>query len=225
MSDDPVNRHRRRRWRLGALGLVVVAWVASFLAVTAVGIVREGRQQEVHPADVIVVFGAAEYSGRPSPVLRARLDHAFDLFRQGIAPVVIVTGGAASDPSFSEGGVGSDYLKRRGIPERSLIAETQGSDTAQSAVRVAVIMRANGLHSCVAVSDAYHVFRIKRLLEHEGISPVYVAPRPDSRPRGIFQRAYAVMREASSYLVWKLGVVRASAVGLQPILRLRFHML
>ncbi len=143
-----------------------------------IGIVHEGALQEVHPADAIVVFGAAEYSGRPSPVLRARLDHAFDLFEKGIAPVVIVTGGAALDPSFSEGGVGSDYLKHRGIPERDLIAETQGSDTAQSAVRVAVIMRANGLHSCVAVSDAYHVFRIKRLLEHEGIGPVYVAPRP-----------------------------------------------
>ncbi|HTC56178.1 MAG TPA: YdcF family protein [Candidatus Sulfotelmatobacter sp.] len=205
MSDDPVNRHPRRRWlvRLGALAL---AALAAFLALTAVGIVREGRQQEVHPADAIVVFGAAEYAGHPSPVLRARLDHAFDLFRQGIAPVVIVTGGAASDPSFSEGGVGSDYLKHRGIPEPSLIAETQGSDTAQSAARVAVIMRANGLHSCVAVSDAYHVFRIKRLLEHEGIGPVYVAPRPDSRPRGVLQRAYAVMREASSYLVWKLGM-------------------
>ncbi len=77
----------------------------------------------------------------------------------------------------------------RGIPERDLIAETQGSDTAQSAMRVAVIMRANGLHSCVAVSDAYHVFRIKKLLEHEGIAPVYVAPRPDSRPHGALQRA------------------------------------
>ena len=93
-------------------------------------------------------------------MLRARLDHAYGLFQRGLAPVVITTGGAASDPSFSEGGVGRDYLERRGIPERSLIAETQGSDTAQSAVRVAVIMRANGLHSCVAVSDAYHVLSL-----------------------------------------------------------------
>jgi uncharacterized SAM-binding protein YcdF (DUF218 family) len=67
-------------------------------------------------------------------------------------------------------------------------------------------MRANGLHSCVAVSDAYHVFRIKRLLRHEGIGPVYGAPRPGSRPHSMVQRAYAVMREASSYLVWKLGM-------------------
>ncbi|MGA8501681.1 MAG: YdcF family protein [Candidatus Sulfotelmatobacter sp.] len=208
MTDDSVNEHPQRRWllRLEALGLAALAALVSFLALTVIGIVREGTLQEVHPADAIVVFGAAEYSGRPSPVLRARLDHAFDLFEKGIAPVVITTGGAALDPSFSEGGVGSDYLKRRGIPERNLIAETQGSDTAQSAVRVAVIMRANGLHSCVAVSDAYHVFRIKRLLEHERIGPVYVAPRPDSRPHGAGQRAYAVMREATSYLLWKLGI-------------------
>jgi uncharacterized SAM-binding protein YcdF (DUF218 family) len=205
MSDDSGNRHPRRRWllRLAALGL---AALAAFLTLTGVRIVREGSLQELHRADAIVVFGAAEYSGRPSPVLRARLDHAFDLFQRGLAPVLITTGGAASDPTFSEGGVGRDYLEHRGIPERSLIAETQGSDTALSAVRVAVIMRANGLHSCVAVSDAYHVFRIKRLLEHEGIGPVYVAPRPDSRPHSVVQRAYAVMREASSYLLWKMGV-------------------
>ena len=205
MIDSSVDRHPQRRWllRLEALGL---AALAGFLTLTGVRIVREGSMQELHPADAIVVFGAAEYAGHPSPVLRARLDHAFDLFRQGIAPVVITTGGAASDPSFSEGGVGSNYLEHRGIPERSLIAETQGSDTAQSAVRVAVIMRANGLHSCVAVSDAYHVFRIKRLLEHEGIGPVYVAPRPDSRPHSFVQRAYAVLREACSYLLWKLGM-------------------
>jgi uncharacterized SAM-binding protein YcdF (DUF218 family) len=205
MSDDSGNRHPRRRWllRLGALGLVTLA---VFLGLTGIRIVREGSRQELHAADAIVVFGAAEYSGRPSPVLRARLGHAFDLFQRGLASVVITTGGAASDPSFSEGGVGRDYLQRRGIPERNLIAETQGADTAQSAVRVAVIMRANGLHSCVAVSDAYHMFRIKKLLEHEGIGPVYVSPRPESRPHSVVQRAYAVLREACSYLLWKLGM-------------------
>jgi uncharacterized SAM-binding protein YcdF (DUF218 family) len=205
MKQDLASRRAPGRWlvRLEALALLALA---MFLAVTAIRVVHEGSLQELHSADAIVVFGAAEYSGRPSPVLRARLDHAFELFQKNIAPVVITTGGAALDPSFSEGGVGRDYLMHRGIPERNLIAETQGSDTAQSAMRVAVIMRANGLHSCVAVSDAYHVFRIKRLLEHEGIAPVYVAPRPDSRPHGALQRAYAVMREACSYLVWKLGM-------------------
>jgi uncharacterized SAM-binding protein YcdF (DUF218 family) len=204
-SDEAAPRPARHRWLLRFEALALVA-LAAFVTLTSIRIVHEGRMQELHASDAIVVFGAAEYAGHPSPVLRARLDHAYELFQRGLAPVVITTGGAAADPSFSEGGVGRDYLERRGIPERSLIAETQGSDTAQSAVRVAVIMRANGLHSCVAVSDAYHVFRIKKLLEHEGVGPVYVAPRPDSRPHSVAQRAYAVLREASSYLVWKLGM-------------------
>jgi uncharacterized SAM-binding protein YcdF (DUF218 family) len=205
MSDDSASPAPRPRWPAWIAALFLAA-LLGFFAITGVRIVHEGTTQELHRADAIVVFGAAEYSGHPSPVLRARLDHAFDLFQKGLAPVVIVTGGAASDPSFSEGGVGSDYLQRRGVPEQNLIAETQGSDTAQSAIRVAVIMRTNGMHSCVAVSDAYHVFRIKKLLEHEGIGPVYVSPRPDSRPHSLVQRLYAVLREACSYLAWKLGM-------------------
>jgi uncharacterized SAM-binding protein YcdF (DUF218 family) len=205
MSDDTATRHARGHWLL-RLELLALLALFTFLGVTAIQVVHEGTLQELHSADAIVVFGAAEYAGHPSPVLRARLDHAFELFQKGLAPVVITTGGAASDPSFSEGGVGVDYLEHRGVPERNLIGETQGSDTAQSAMRVAVIMRANGLHSCVAVSDAYHVFRIKRLLEHEGIAPVYVAPRPGSRPHSVGQRFYAVLRESCSYLVWKMGM-------------------
>jgi uncharacterized SAM-binding protein YcdF (DUF218 family) len=156
-------------------------------------------------ADVIVVFGAAEYVGHPSPVFRARLDHAYKLFQRGLAPVVITTGGSAQDPDFSEGGVGRDYLLRRGIPEQALIAETQGSDTAQSAARVANIMRVNGMRTCIAVSDVYHVFRIRALLEHEGVK-VELAPRPESRPRHVWDRFAAVMREAMSFLAWKAGL-------------------
>jgi uncharacterized SAM-binding protein YcdF (DUF218 family) len=118
--------------------------------------------------------------------------------------VIITTGGAAEDPSYSEGGVGHDYLMRRGVPERNLIAETLGTDTAHSAERLGVIMRANGMKSCLAVSDEYHVFRIKKLLEHEGMT-VYVAPRTGSRPKGTFQRMIAVLREAMSYLAWKVS--------------------
>jgi len=201
MNDAAAKRPSRRLWLLwlGALAAAVLIWLAAI----CVGIVGEALRQEVRPADAIVVFGAAEYSGRPSPVYRARLDHAFDLFEEGVAPVVITTGGAAADPSFSEGGVGHDYLMHRGIPDSSLIEETHGSDTAQSAERIGVIMRANHLHSCVAVSDAYHVFRIRKLLEHEGMQ-VYVSPRPDSRPHSLWQRAGAVLREAASYVVWRL---------------------
>lgn len=205
MNDEITPPHRPRgRWL--RLLILAGALLALFFVVTVARVVRTASLEEVHRADAIVVFGAAEYSGHPSPVLRARLDHALDLFHQGIAPVVITTGGAGSDPSFSEGGVGQDYLMRHGVPERSLIAETQGRDTSESAVRVAVIMRANGLHSCVAVSDAYHVFRIRELLEHEGIGPVYVAPRNDSKPHSLLQRFIAVLREAASYSLWRVGI-------------------
>lgn len=195
---------KRPLWRhlwLAALATAVLIWLAAI----CVGIVAQASGQEIHQAETIIVFGAAEYSGHPSPVYRARLDHAFDLFQRGVAPVVITTGGAASDPSFSEGGVGHDYLMHRGIPDSSLIAETQGSDTAKSAERIGVIMRANHLHSCVAVSDAYHVFRIRKLLEHQGLQ-VFVSPRPDSRPHSLRQRAEAVLREAASYMVWRLQI-------------------
>jgi len=194
------------RLRLGLLFLLAVAGAfVLFLGITGFRIVRAAGEAPSRKADVIVIFGAAEYAGRPSPVYRARLDHGFDLFGKGMAPVVITTGGAAQDPDFSEGGVGRDYLVRRGVPERALIAETQGSDTAQSAARVANIMRANNMHSCIAVSDAYHVFRIRVLLELEGMQ-VEVAPRPESRPHSLTQRFEAVMREVMSYLIWKLGM-------------------
>ena len=205
MSASTPNQPLQTRWWVRLLVVVVVA-VSLFVTVTAIEVVQTASLQELHPADAIVVFGAAEYSGRPSPVLKARLDHALDLFHRGLAPVVITTGGAASDPVFSEGGVGRDYLMKHGVPERSLIAETQGKDTSQSANRVAVIMHANGLKTCIAVSDAYHVFRIRKLLEHENIGPVYVSPRPDSRPRSVVQRVFAALRESTSYLLWRMGI-------------------
>jgi uncharacterized SAM-binding protein YcdF (DUF218 family) len=189
------------------LWLCVVALLSALAYLTCIcsGIVKEASNAQLHVADAIVVFGAAEYSGRPSPVYRARLDHAFDLFQAGLAPVIITTGGAAADPSYSEGGVGHDYLMHRGVPDSNLIAETQGSDTAQSAERVAVIMRTNHMRSCIAVSDAYHVFRIRKLLEHERVQ-VYVSPRPDSRPHSAAQRAEAILREALSYILWRLHI-------------------
>jgi uncharacterized SAM-binding protein YcdF (DUF218 family) len=193
----------KRPWPL--LLLAAAGALLLFFGIIGTRIVRSAAETPAKKADVIVIFGAAEYAGHPSPVYKARLDHGYELFQQGMAPVVITTGGSALDQEFSEGGVGRDYLLRRGVPEQALIAETQGSDTAQSAARVANIMRANGMRSCIAVSDAYHVFRIRALLEHEGVQ-VELAPRPESRPRHLWDRFAAVMREAASYLVWKAGI-------------------
>jgi uncharacterized SAM-binding protein YcdF (DUF218 family) len=200
MTPSTTDRRPSRHW-IRRRVLLALLMLAAVLINISSGIVRESRNHDLHPAEAIVVFGAAQYDGRPSPVFRARLDHGFDLFKQGLAPVVITTGGFAADPHFSEGGVGHDYLMHRGIPETSLIAETMGSDTSQSAQRVAVIMRANHLRTCIAVSDAYHVFRIRKLLEHEGMQ-VETAPRPDSIPHSVWQRGIALLRESVSYLLW-----------------------
>lgn len=193
---------QRRVWWVAVLCVALIAMAFSFIFAS---ILRDASKQELHSADAIVVFGAAQYDGRPSPVFRARLDHADELFRQGLAPVVITTGGAASDPKFSEGGVGHDYLMRKGIPESALIAETQASDTAESAERVAAIMRENHMSSCIAVSDAYHMFRIQHLLASEGVQ-VFLAPRPDSHPRSLWQKAVTLSKESASYLLWKFGL-------------------
>ena len=197
----------RRSFGFWLFWAALCALLGLLCALSAIvpSIIHDSRKQELHSADAIVVFGAAEYDGRPSPVFRARLDHADELFRKGFASVVITTGGAAADPKYSEGGVGHDYLMRKGVPEYSLIAETQASDTAESAARVSVIMRANHMKSCIAVSDAYHMFRIRKLLEHQGVE-VLLAPRLDSKPKSAWQRTVAIMRESASYLLWRLGM-------------------
>jgi len=185
--------------------LLIAALALSALVAVSSLILADASKQELRSADAIIVFGAAEYEGRPSPVFRARLDHAHALFRQGLAPVIITTGGAAADPKFSEGGVGRDYLMRKGVPESALISETQASDTAESARRVSKIMQENHMVRCIAVSDAYHMFRIRMLLEHQGLA-VLLAPRPRSRPKSLWQSGVALTRESVSYLLWRAGL-------------------
>ncbi len=183
-----------------AAGVCLLAW---FLYV-CVRIVHQGNIDEARQADAIVVFGAAEYSGHPSPVLRARLDHAYDLYAAKLAPIVITTGGAAWDPQYTEGGVGHDYLVKKGIPDRALIAETHAVNTEESAARVAVILRTNGLKNCIAVSDPLHLFRIKKMLVADGID-THTSPR-QKVPRPWYESLWRVAREAVAYMAWRVGL-------------------
>lgn len=175
----------------------------ALATLTFVKIRRQSSRDEARPANCIVVFGAAEYSGHPSPVLRARLDHAYSLFQRGLAPLVITTGGYGGDPRFSEGGVGRVYLMGRGIPETDIIAETQADNTDESVERVAAIMNTNRLHTCIAVSDGYHIFRIKKMLERQGFT-VYGAPRPQARPVSRWHETVLILREIVSYTLWRI---------------------
>lgn len=188
-----------KRWKKWLWLLVLLP--VCFAMVVYWRIVDQARRDEARPADAIVVFGAAEYDGRPSPVYKARLDQAAQLYHRGLAPMVIITGGSGGDPRFSEGVVGREYLKTHGIPDSQLIAETQSDDTAESARRVSTIMYVNSMHSCLAVSDAYHIFRIKQMLAREGVT-AYGAPRPNSRPQTFWRRQESAWHEIGSYTLW-----------------------
>ncbi|HKD15137.1 MAG TPA: YdcF family protein [Candidatus Angelobacter sp.] len=183
--------------------LFLLLVVIGYGAAVYFRVVKQSSRDESRSADAIVVFGAAEYVGRPSPVFKARLDHAADLYRRGLARVVITTGGGGADPKFTEGAVGREYLKSLGIPDDHLIAETQSADTAESARRVSTIMHTNHMNSCLAVSDGYHIFRIKQMLAREGVT-AYGAPRPNSKPQSFEKRNEAVFHEIASYTLWLL---------------------
>jgi uncharacterized SAM-binding protein YcdF (DUF218 family) len=156
------------------------------------------------PSDAICVFGAAEYDGRPSPVYRARLDHALSLYKRGIAPLIITLGGAGGD-QYSEGAVGQEYLMAMGVPEEDIIAETVSRDTEESARRIAVIARANGLRRLVIVSDGTHMFRIHEICADDGLN-VLTSPRPRVAVPEASQQAERIAREILSYTLWRLNL-------------------
>ena len=187
-----------------------LAWIVSVLAVVAyivwiaVQIQQQSTRDETQPTDVIVILGAAEYCGKPSPVLKARLDHGLELFREKKAPRILTTGGAGGDPRFTEGQVGRDYLIRQGVPAEAILVEAEGESTIQSTAAAAEIMRRAGLRSCILVSDGYHIFRAKKMLEAQGLS-VYGSPRPEA-PRNDLRQWWLCLRQAVGYLLWTVGI-------------------
>lgn len=157
---------------------------------------------EAATADVIVVLGAAEYSGRPSPVLQARLNHALYLYVQGFAPRILTTGGAGGDPTYTEGGVAHNYLSRHGVPGEAILVEKEGESTVHSISGALEIMQRMGLRSCIVVSDGYHIFRVKKMLEKRGIK-VYGSPRPEEPGK---HNWWIYTRQALAYGLWRIGI-------------------
>jgi uncharacterized SAM-binding protein YcdF (DUF218 family) len=189
--------------------LVLFVVLAAGAGLTSLmSVAREIRLQstvdEVRPADVILVLGAAEYSGKPSPILEARLNHALFLYRQQWAPRILTTGGAGGDPTFTEAEVGRAYLSRHGIPSEAILTETAGSTTLESTVAAAEIMRRMNLKSCIVVSDGYHIYRVKKMLESQGLD-VFGSPRP-SEPRDTWRERWLYFRQAIAYCLWRAGV-------------------
>jgi uncharacterized SAM-binding protein YcdF (DUF218 family) len=192
------------KWIFGIALLLVLAVVSLKVVQISKEIQQESLIDEAQPADAIIVLGAAEYRGKPSPVLEARLNHALFLYLKGLAPRVITTGGAGGDPVFTEGSVGRAYLTAHGVPPEAIVVEREGESTAQSVATVVEIMRRMSLKSAIVVSDGYHIFRVKKMLESSGLK-VYGSPRP-SIPPGEWRARWQDLRQAIGYLLWRAGL-------------------
>ena len=166
---------RAVRILVGALLVAGLIWGLNLLAVYLFGLRNEAR-----PADAIVVLGAAQYQGKPSPVLQARLDHAIALYRDSIAPALILTGGVGVGDTLSEAEVGRRYAMKAGVPRARILIEQAGISTEQSMRTVARLMHSRGMHSAVMVSDPFHMLRLRILARRLGIeaysSPTRTSP-------------------------------------------------
>jgi uncharacterized SAM-binding protein YcdF (DUF218 family) len=189
---------------VGGLLLLMVLAIAGWFIWVFGQIRYYATHDDARAADAIAVFGAAEYDGRPSPVLRARLDHALALYRRGLAPMIITLGGQG-DAYHSEGSVGRDYLMSQGVPESSIIAETQSNNTEASAEQLSIIAGSNNIQSIIAVSDATHLFRIRAMCERSGLR-IFTSPRANGRAIARSSRVGRIAHELLSYTLWRVGL-------------------
>ncbi len=166
------SRRRGAFSRLAAVvgALVLITWLASLA-----GVLLWQRLDSARPASAIVVLGAAQYAGHPSPVLRARIDHAVELWRRGLAPLVIVTGGVGSGDTTSEAAVAERYAERRGIPCAAIRLEPHGRTTRESMAAVAAMLHGRAAQPVILVSDPFHMLRLSILARRLGLRP-YVSP-------------------------------------------------
>ncbi len=178
-GDDGARRRRRRRGPLRTLlraGLLVVLAGAAYVAVTFVQVVWASTQESHDPAEAIIVLGAAQYDGRPSPVLRGRLDHALELYEDGVAPAVVVTGGKQPGDRFTEAAASYRYLRDAGVPEHAILREEQGASTWEQLAATTRFLADVGIDDVVLVSDDYHAYRLDRIAHELGlraqVSPV-----------------------------------------------------
>jgi uncharacterized SAM-binding protein YcdF (DUF218 family) len=148
------------------IATAILFWAGWMLAVIIWSTLDQAR-----PADSIVVLGAAQYDGHPSPVLRARLDHAVDLWNRHLARIVVLTGGKGSGDTTTEAAVGRSYVKRRGIPEEAILLESRGRTTRESLLTVSQMLKDRGMKTAIVVSDPFHMLRLWILSRRLGFVP------------------------------------------------------
>jgi uncharacterized SAM-binding protein YcdF (DUF218 family) len=170
----PLSRDVLRLAAVAATGVILVTGYATWR------IIDQGGRDDARPADAIVVMGAAQYDGTPSPVFQARLDHAIDLFHGGIAPYLVVTGGKQAGDRTTEAAAARAYAIAHGVPAEAILVEDQARTTLQSIRAVGAVLREAGLGSAVFVSDRQHMLRVLRMASDAGIlgwgSPTATSP-------------------------------------------------
>ena len=177
----------RRRWKVVRRSvLAVVALAVGYYAVSLVQVYVTGRSDQVEqsrPVDAIVVLGAAQYDGRPSPQLAARLDHVVTLYENGVAPLIVVTGGKQPEDRFTEAESSAQYLVDRGVPSGAIVMESNGRTTSQSVAGTTELLEQRGLDRVIIVTDPYHALRARLIAQDAGLT-AYVSPTPTSVVRG-----------------------------------------
>jgi uncharacterized SAM-binding protein YcdF (DUF218 family) len=194
---------------LGRLLALVVVGALVAAAWTTWRIVEQGARDERRPADVIVVLGAAQYNGRPSLVFEARLSHAVDLFADGYAPWLMVTGGKQEGDRTTEAAAGRRYAIENGVPEDAILAEDQGRTTLESLRSVGRIMRERGLRTALFVSDPSHMLRVLRMARDEGITAFGSATPAGPNHGHVLRRVDAITHELGALALYFVG-------GIQP---------
>ena len=184
---------------------------AVYFAVTLFQVWRTSRQDGARPAQALVVLGAAQFDGRPSAVLRARLDHAAGLYRRKIAPVIVVTGGKAAGDRFTEAAAGANYLHTKGVPDEAILREATGRTSWQSLAASARFLREKGIHDVVLVSDPFHAARIAGIASELGLTAA-TSPTRTSPIKGLSEFRHMVTEAA------QVGVARV--IGFRRLVRL-----
>ncbi len=160
--------------------LVAVILPVLYFAVTFLQVWQTGRRDEARPAQAVIVLGAAQFDGRPSAVLRARLDHAAGLYHRKVAPLVVVTGGKLEGDRFTESAASANYLHTKGVPDGAILREVQGRTSWQSLTASARFLKERGIREVVLVSDPFHAARIDGMSEELGFkaatSPTRTSP-------------------------------------------------
>jgi uncharacterized SAM-binding protein YcdF (DUF218 family) len=210
---DPAPPSRwRRRVRIGLrVAAVLAGLVVLYVGVTFVQVWRASRQDNAQHAQAIIVLGAAQYNGRPSPVLAARLDHAADLYHAGYADLVVVTGGRQPGDVYTEAQASADYLATKGVPGEAIQRETSSTNSWESLAAAARFLEADGVTDVILVSDPYHSYRIAAIARSVGLTP-HVSPTQTSPIRG-FDELRALGRET-------VAVSLGRIVGWQRLVRI-----